>query len=367
MVTWGKNTVNTFNTAAASAPTTTTSSLWSTTPAASPATPTAGTSAFSFSSQPNPIASPAPTTPSLFGTPLSSIPAAPAATAASNAFSQVLGAPQQAALQAHMNAAMNQEKTRLMTQLLQLHAAYSPNPSASNNLNPSSCRFQYIFYDPITQAQRLEKLSLPSYPPKPLHISDEQWYNALTHNPDPEEYIPVVVTSAEGLHSRLVSQQSKMKLHEDYVKRLDETLEKREQINQAIKMQMNVYRKRNQLIRSKLHGILQKFEMCRGKNIPLQESEREALRRLIELAQGVETCVQLLEHVQRDGSNCQRQWEVMKLQRSNISMGYSSDEGALDQGFQEDAMGMLNEHKEAIYKMKKAIRKNERDIGIMKS
>jgi hypothetical protein len=358
MVTWGPNTVNTFSSGNAgsanpafTAPSTpSTPSFFGAPTAASPATP-----AFSFSSQPNPVNSPA----TSFFTPVS----APAPTAA-NAFSQVLGAPQQAALQAHINAAMHQEQSRLSTQLMQLQAAYNPTHITAAIKSP--CRFQHIFYDPITQTQRLEKLSVPQYPPKPPQISDEEWYHALTHNPDPEEYIPVVVTSAEGLHSRLVAQQSKMKLHEEYVNQLDQTLEHREQIHEAIAMQLEHYQRKNRSIQGKLNSIMQKFEMCRGKNVPLQNSERQALVKLMELVQAVETCGKMLEGAQRDANNYQRQWEVMKLQRDS-TMGSGSGEGTLDPGFKEEVMKLLNASKTGIDSLKTAVKKSERDMGIIKN
>ena len=357
-VTWGPNTVNVFNTnnaaPAASAPQTSLFGATAWTPSPAPATP--GYSA--FSSQPMPIASPGV---GLFS-PTAAAPVAAPVYPAANAFSQVLGAPQQAALQAHMNATMHQEASSLGTQLNHLHAAFSPfqtqmAPTQQNVM----CRFQHIFYDPITQAQRLEKLSLPNYPPKPNHISDEVWYRALTQNPDPEEYIPVLVTSAEGLHSRLVSQQSKMKLHEGYLTKLDETLVDREKFNQSITMQMEHYKRQNIQTRQRLQQIMRKFEMCRGKNVPLQEAEREAVHKLLELSQHVNQVAKMLEVVQREGEEYSRQWTFLQQERRRVGGS------VLDEGVKEEAMGILVKHKMGVDEMVKCVKKSERDIEIMKN
>lgn len=289
--------------------------------------------------------------------------------------SQILGAPQKAALQAHMNATAHQEASRLGSQLHQLYSAYNPfqppqaQTQAQNNTNSNTtCRFQHIFYDPITQTQRLEKLSLPNYPPKPNHIPDATWYQALTQNPQPDEYIPVLVTSAEGLHSRLVAQQSKMKLHDGYLTKLDETLQKRESFHQSIEMQLEYYKVQNQKINKRLQQIMRKFEMCRGKNVPLQEAEREAVRRLIELSQHVNHVAKMLEVVKRDGEEYVRQWSLLQKEKVRRNMGHGGGSGReLDEGVKDEAMGILDGYKKGIDEMVKVAKKGERDVKIMKN
>jgi len=376
MVTWGTNTVSVFNNAngnnsqtPAAAP-----GLFGSTATTSPGAP--ATPGFSgFSSQPNPISSPAP------GLGLFS-PVQPhqqaqqtqqqqqqyyAQAQAQAQASTILGAPQQAALQAHMNATAHQEASRLGSQLHQLYSAYTPFQSQPQAQN-TTCRFQHIFYDPITQTQRLEKLSLPNYPPKPNHIPDATWYQALTQNPEPDEYIPVLVTSAEGLHSRLVAQQSKMKLHEGYLTKLDETLQKRESFHQSIEMQLEYYKVQNQKINKRLQQIMRKFEMCRGKNVPLQEAEREAVRRLIELSQHVNHVAKMLEVVKRDGEEYARQWSLLQKEKLRRNMGHGSGSGReLDEGVKDEAMGILDGYKKGIDEMVKVAKKGERDVKIMKN
>ena len=50
---------------------------------------------------------------------------------------------------------------------------------------------------------------LPYYPPPPNNIqyrTQDIWQRALSANPDPHEYIPIVVSTAQGLHARPVAQ-----------------------------------------------------------------------------------------------------------------------------------------------------------------
>jgi len=346
-VTWGANTVQTF---ASSKPSTPTPSLFGAAVSSSPAPAPPGFSS-TFSTQP--VTSPAPTTSSLFS-PSKSFPSAQ-----NNSFSQGLGAPQQAAVQAHMNATMHQEASRLGAQLMQLHAAYAPIGVPSSNEN--ACHFMHIFYDPITQAQRLEKMSLPNYPPKPPQLSDEIWNRALTRNPNPEEYFPVLVTSAEGLHSRLVAQQSKMKLLEGYLDKLDKSLANRENFNDAVAMSLLDYQRQNVAIRNKLLRIMQKFEICRGKNIPLLEAEFEVRQKVEQLYRYLDLLEGQLGEVQNDGKEYARQWHSIQKQRQRIGRSHE-----IDDHLRRGAMEILNQSNVGIDTLVNATEKGERDLKIVK-
>ena len=358
MVTWGSNT--TFNipgsagsqsssATPSSAPKTT--SLFGSTPSPAPA------SAFSFSS-PAPsggLFSPTLTTSSTFGTTTTASPA-------TNPYAHMLGAPQQAALQAHMTASMNQETSRIEQQLTQLKAAFSPFqiPTAPNQINTIS-RFQHIFYDPMTEAQKLERLALPSYPPKPSHISDETWQMALACNPDPENYIPVLVSSAEGLHSRIVSQQSMMKLHDKYLSQISDTIRVRgETVNESIQYQIDEYNRKNIMIRQRLLRIMQKFEIARGKNIPLQASEKEAFSNLRTLYQHSLQGMKMVEVVKRECMEYSRQLHMMQMKSIHRRRHVS-----LDDGVKKEAMDILKSNKAGIDELTKRVQKDERDVNLM--
>lgn len=274
----------------------------------------------------------------------------------------MLGAPQQAALQAHMTTAMNQETSRIEHKLSQLYAAFSPfqTQAASTQLNTMS-RFQHIFYDPITEAQKLERLSLSSYPPKPSHIPEETWNMALSCNPDPENFVPVLVSSAEGLHSRLVSQQSTLKLHEKYISQLHSTIEARgDAVNQLILFQLENYHRKNIMIRQNLTRIMQKLEIIRGKNIPLQSSEKAAFDNLKTLYQQSLQAMKMVDIIKREYIEYSRQ-----VHRGQVAASRERGRVSLDTRVQKEAMDILASNKVGIDELTNRVSKDERDVNIM--
>ena len=94
----------------------------------------------------------------------------------------------------------------------------------------------------------------------------------------------------------------------------------------------------------------------------------------MDLAQAVENCGRMVEGVKRDAKDQERKWEVMKLQRGQFQYqnqgggagAGSGSEGVLDPGFREEAMTLLNESKVGIDSLKKAVKRSERDMQIVK-
>jgi len=154
-----------------------------------------------------------------------------------------------------------------------------------------------------------------------------------------------------------------MKLHEGYLNKLDETLAQRGKFHQSIELQLDFYRMQNKKIRARLQQIMRKFEMCRGKNVPLQEAEREAVKKLIELSQHVNNVAKMLDVVKRDGEEYARQWTL--LQKEKLRMGAGGKE--LDKGVKDEVMGILDGYKKGIHEMVKVAKRGERDVTIMKN
>lgn len=389
-------------------------SFGSSTPAAATTTPattataTSTPSTFSFSS--NPISTPstgifgstttntpAPTfattttTAPISSTPTSSgffsptsnpsIQPQPFNTNTNNTTGPTLAAPQQAAIQAHFNATLHQESSRLEATLLQLHAAYSPyqtntttTTTSSNNNENTICHFQHIFYDQMTPTQHAEKISLgiTNYPQKPNHIPIEIWNKALSHNPNPDQYIPVVITSANGLHTRLVSQQSKMNLLSSYLNQLENVIEVRLKQNRSMENVLKSFIRSHELMKRKLHGIIMKVDLCRGKNIPLQGGELEIMNKLREGLNGVVYLEKLLKKCKYDGERYQKcLGQVEQLRRGGYlprqqSQQLQHEEIDLNDEYKEEVYSLLNQYGSGIEGLKQSLKKDERDLKIVK-
>jgi len=213
-------------------------------------------------------------------------------------------------------------------------------------------------------------LGTGNYPQKPQHIPNDVWNQALSQNPNAEEYIPVLITSASGLHSRLVSQQSKMALLESYLDKLEGVLKERLKSNVEIEMRLNSYLKRDIVLKRKLMTVMQKVDMCRGKNVPLQPAEMEMVKKLQGLFKNITDLGNYLEKVKGEAEVCQRQLVLLQQERRPLGFGASiHTEGGLalndaDRGCIHD---ILNRQGSGLEELRKVLKKDERDLGIIKA
>ena len=424
-ITWGKNTV--FNTPGA--------------PNAAPSTPSKSTSSFSFGPPPATGLPPAATTTSSFSFSTPSTPQTPTSTTSGlftanagstpggNFFSSTpittpqqqqqqqamgggfgmsaavgsLGAPQQAAFQAHMNATMIQESNRLQSELTNFFASYSPYQStttavtvqpttsglfgqstpqqpAQQSTTNTTCQFQHIFYDIMTDVQKAEKLSLGSgnYPQKPLHIPTEIWSQALSRNPNPDEYIPVLITSAEGLHSRLVSQQSKMNYYESSLDSLQDTVQKMLHRQMHHENTLILYQKQNVKLKRRLMTIMQKVDLIKGKNVPFTAGETELICKLRNVMSMAEQLDKALVQVKSQGEQYQNQWNHLEQRRMSMGLHHYADGGSslsssslntlvLHDGYKKEVHGILNGCNIDIQDIKKQMKTDGRDLAIIKN
>lgn len=308
-----------------------------------------------------------------------------------------------------MNATQHQEASRLESKLLSLYNAYSPytapaqppppqTPAANsfftptppanattstNQLTPNpSCQFQYVFYDDMTPSQRLDKTALSSstgttidYPPKPPHIPTHAWTNALAQNPDSEHYVPVLLTSAEGLHSRLVKQQSRVDHHNSYLTTLDDTIRALCNAVLATRTKITVLSQQNVLIRQRLLQLLRKLELCRGKGMVLQPSERLAMEKVQDVWQKINRLGQFMESLKTDGETYLRHLQLVQQQRRMLG-GRNSDTTQygdssvsnleLGEHFRKEINVILKQQRDGMEQLNEVLKKDERDLQIVK-
>ena len=199
--------------------------------------------------------------------------------------------PHQAALHAHQSASQRQEAARIEEAIFNLHGKYSPNAAdplnpalASNNIPSSLCAFTAILYDPLPPENRARgQLSVP----KPSHISNQTWTEALARNPDPKELMPIPILGAPALHSRIVSQQERANALAMHAKKLRETLLFLEKSANSSKDAIKRSNLDQEALRRRLLEIMRKVEIIRCMGQPTQRAEVEAQQRLGEIMKQV--------------------------------------------------------------------------------
>jgi len=261
--------------------------------AATPAAP--ATSGFGFGTT---AAAPAP-----FGSPAPAFGAAPVAAAQQ---------PQQQQAAPHITQTRRQEAARLEGVILSLHAQYSPTVSGPNlvgttphhaQLPSSQCRFQYVFYDPMTTEQRQARLVHGPHhpPPRPSHVDARTWADAVARNPDPDEYAPVVTVGAEALATRLSAQKDRSTKLAGYATQLRDALStltvQADKSDDAVRAAQI----RHGELRSRLLRLMRRVEILRCTNLPLQPAEREAAERIRTVRVGVDGVGKALADVEERG------------------------------------------------------------------
>jgi nuclear pore complex protein Nup54 len=201
--------------------------------------------------------------------------------------------PHQAAVHAHQSASQRQEAARIEGAIYNLHSKYSPNaadpmnPALSSNHIPSSlCAFAAILYDPLPPVHRGGGGGQMSVP-RPVHINDKTWTEALARNPDPDELTPVPIVGATALHTRIVQQQERADALSIHAGKLRETLMYLEKSSKSSRDDISHANAEQEALRRRLLEIMRKVEIVRCMNQPTQRAEVEAQQRLGEIMKQV--------------------------------------------------------------------------------
>lgn len=193
--------------------------------------------------------------------------------------------PHQAALHAHQSASQRQEVARLEEAMYNIHSRYSshaPDPTnptiTSNHLPSSTCAFTAILYDELPPEYRYQgQLAVP----RPAHISNTTWTEALARNPNPNELVPVALVGATALHSRIVHQQERATTLANHASKLSNTIEYLQEsaTTSSTEIMTNITTNQESLQRRLLH-IMRKVEILRCMGQPTQRAEMDANQRL---------------------------------------------------------------------------------------
>jgi Nucleoporin complex subunit 54 len=268
--------------------------------------------------------------------------------------------PAQAALQAHMEAINAAETQKIKAELSKLYAIYTGEVTPST---PSDAKknFVSIVYNDMTQEQRqLQWLHgmgssgnvMPMAPPKPPQVSEEDWYKAVVHNPDPMNYMPVALVGADALSARLAWQQERAsQLAKDAA-----TIQNSHETAKALYEQ--AYRRIEQLQRDHANNrrrlliIMRKVEVVRCMNLPLQPAEVVALGQLRDMSLKVQEVKRQIDHLQTQARK-PRQIPEEYLKEFTIH-----DPARLSK--------MFTEHAQELKKLNAILAKDVRDVELIK-
>jgi hypothetical protein len=295
---------------------------------------------------------------------------------------------------AALQASMIQEASRLEASLLQLQSAYSPHLTSSTPFHTAypmvgstlpintQCRFQHVFYDRISPQQQLERLhhytSLhPNmskeeamslvHTPKPTHFDSMTWSKAQAMNPNPTEFVPVLLSGAEAIRSRLVYQQSQVDLYDKYRTQLLSTIEALDCAVQASEQKLeNTLQETSTVLKQRVVDLLRKVEICRARNMSLTVEEKKALERIKEVLKHVQKWQNILASSELDEKV--KGYVRMQAVLERSSSMTSTLEGGntfTNEELKNHVYKVLQEQRQAIDALKKIVKVDKRDLQII--
>jgi hypothetical protein len=200
-----------------------------------------------------------------------------------------------AAAYQHHQIQQRQEVARIEKKLYELYSGYSTVDTTHDTLHSltaplssSLCRFQALLYDPIPTSfttsnttattttiggMTLPQQPLLPHPQRPLHIESHVWAEALAHAPPGTT--PVSIVGAEALQARVVNQQTKAETLQRYIHRLSEAISTIRQSVHNSQSRLLHCTMQQRMIQQRLLRAMQKVELLRCMNIPMQTGEVE--------------------------------------------------------------------------------------------
>ena len=254
--------------------------------------------------------------------------------------------PAQAALQAHMDASARQEAAKLQAALEDLHHAYTgtsyqkPSPLVTIVYNTmSSEQLQWQFANQQAGGGYV-------LPPKPPQVDEQKWLEAVVNNPDRSSYIPVALVGAEALQARVGWQQQQATGYEQNINMLKGTQEDMHRRTAQVRQSVDQLEQMHVTLRSRLLRIMNKVEVVRCMNLPLQADEVNLVKRLQGILQHIDLLTKTLSKLQGANST---------PLRTNLEL---PDRQQLQQ--------VLTEHRSSIVYLSETVQQEKLDIHLIK-
>jgi Nucleoporin complex subunit 54 len=268
--------------------------------------------------------------------------------------------PAQAALQAHMEAMNAAETQKIREELSKLYASFTGQITPSTSSNAKN-NFVSIVYNDVDQEQRqLQWLHgmgangqvMAIAPPKPPQVSEEEWYKAVAHNPDPMNYMPVALVGADALNARLVWQQERAAQLARDAATIQDSHETARHLNEQAYRRIEKIQRDHAHNRRRLLNIMRKVEVVRGMNVPLQREEVKAMEQLRDMSLKVRDLKQQIVQLEKQA----------RVPRQ-IPEDFFKEVAVFDR---EGLSKMFTEHGEVIKKLRTSLSKDTRDVELIK-
>ena len=157
-----------------------------------------------------------------------------------------------------------------------------------------------------------------------------------------------------------------MDLHATYIKQLDDTVDGLRKSTTSCRMEMEQFANRNVQIRQRLLQLMLKLELCRGKNLVLQPSERKAVEEVWTISQKVHQLGKAMELLNKDGDNYKRHLMLIQQQRRLLGGNSAEQEQVLDEGLMKEVNSILKIQGDGMNQLNAVLKKDERDLEIVK-
>ena len=273
--------------------------------------------------------------------------------------------PAEAAMHAHMEAMNRTETEKIKAELQKLYATYT---GAMAPTEGKQSKFVSVIYNDLSSEHRqqmwLQGVApggqvMPIAPPRPPQVSEEEWNRAVVQNPDPMSYMPVPCVGADALSVRVAWQQnqaSQLAAQAEMVQKSHETV-------QALYAQgrnrLDDIQRTHANHRKRLLNVMRKVEVVRCMNQPLQQDEVRARDQLRALHQEVRRAGQLMAELEHRA----RAARPDHHRRGTAAAAMTEDVALPDR---QALTKVLKEHQEGLTKLTLSMKKDIRDVELMK-
>ena len=267
--------------------------------------------------------------------------------------------------------AMNRTETEKIKAALQkLHATYTGTRPPTEG---QKSKFVSIIYNDLSSEHRqqmwLQGVApggqvLPIAPPRPPQVSEEEWNHAVVRNPDPMSYMPVPVVGADALSVRVAWQQTQATQLASQAEMVAKSHETVKALYAQGRNRLDDIRRTHANHRKRLLDVMRKVEVVRCMNQPLQQDEVRARDQLRALHQEVRHAGHLMAELEHR-ARAARPDHHHQQQRGAVAAA-AAHHTEVELPDRQQLTKVLQEHQEGLTQLTLSIKKDIRDVELMK-